>query len=281
MGRMFYPKSSVLVDASAPHPENTQYRISIGEEDWEGTFQTVVKVQMVYGGKVAGRKSPSYPIGSDDSQRVEKAMEQLVEDYKKGQEVVRMPAKPVQVVPVSHFLAVISQVPEGKITRWEDIECFFMKAYGTDSIKPNDAHWPQTNSEGFEIPYWRIVGTYGYLSDDMRCSKTKQYERLMAEGHAIEPCGAGQKSLRVVDYKKSLVDLKSLQLDLTDVPNTDKSIYDTMLDCILDSEKIKGIPTSSLENLIQNSSLHSKPIMLKAIECAARELDRRINNNLR
>ncbi len=33
---MWYPKMSVNVSASAPHTEGTEYRVSIGEEDWRG-----------------------------------------------------------------------------------------------------------------------------------------------------------------------------------------------------------------------------------------------------
>lgn len=81
MARVFYPRDSRHVEASQPHPEGTQYKISIGDEEWEGVFHTVIKVQMVYDGKVAGRKSPSYPIGTDDWQRVAKAIQELQEEY--------------------------------------------------------------------------------------------------------------------------------------------------------------------------------------------------------
>ena len=78
MARTFYPRRTTLVEASAPHPAGTAYKVSIGDEDWEGIFQTVVKVQMVANGKVQGRKSPSYPIGTDDFQRVAEAIDLLM-----------------------------------------------------------------------------------------------------------------------------------------------------------------------------------------------------------
>ena len=77
MARVFYPRKSISVPASVPHPAGTEYKISIGDEEWDGYFHTVIKVQMVYDGKVAGRKSPSYPIGTDDAQRVAEAIRQL------------------------------------------------------------------------------------------------------------------------------------------------------------------------------------------------------------
>lgn len=78
MAKIFYPQKSILVNASSPHPPNTQYKISIGSEDW-GTsgFANVVKVQMVYDGKVEGRRSPSFPIGTDDLKKVLEAIEEI------------------------------------------------------------------------------------------------------------------------------------------------------------------------------------------------------------
>lgn len=46
-------------------------------------FQTVVKVQMVANGKVQGRKSPSYPLGTDDFKRVAEAIDVMMKIYNK------------------------------------------------------------------------------------------------------------------------------------------------------------------------------------------------------
>ena len=78
MARTFYPRYSKSIPASAPHPKGTEYKISVGDEDWDGVFEQVVKVQMVYDGKVAGRKSPSYPTGTDDWRRVAETIEELI-----------------------------------------------------------------------------------------------------------------------------------------------------------------------------------------------------------
>jgi len=76
--RTFYPRKAILIDASEPHPKGTQYKVSLGDEDWgDGTFRSVVKVQMLYDGKVAGRMSPSYPAGMDDFDRVSAAAFEL------------------------------------------------------------------------------------------------------------------------------------------------------------------------------------------------------------
>lgn len=79
--RTFYPRKTISIAASAPHPNNTEYKISVGDEEWgSGEFHTVIKVQMSYGGKIAGRKSPSYPIGSDDYLNVCDAIRKLISE---------------------------------------------------------------------------------------------------------------------------------------------------------------------------------------------------------
>lgn len=77
MARTFFPTESVAVPASPPHPANTQYKISVGLEDWNGRFVAVTKVQMVYDGVVSGRKSPSYPVDTDDMSRVIEKLAEL------------------------------------------------------------------------------------------------------------------------------------------------------------------------------------------------------------
>lgn len=80
MARTFFPEIYEQVQASPPHPEGAFYRVSIGLEQWEADeYVPVIKVQMVYDGKVFGRKAPSYPMGTDDYARVNKTIEDLVQ----------------------------------------------------------------------------------------------------------------------------------------------------------------------------------------------------------
>lgn len=81
MSKIFFPRVHKLIPASKPHPSNTHYKVSLGMEDWQGTHVEVVKVQMVYNGVVSGRRSPSYPIGTDDYTRVTKAIDELIEEH--------------------------------------------------------------------------------------------------------------------------------------------------------------------------------------------------------
>lgn len=82
--KTFHPIKSTFVDASAPHPANTQYRISVGNEFFESVPKTVVVVQMVYNGKVEGRKSPAFPADSDDFFRVSQAANELIDSLEQG-----------------------------------------------------------------------------------------------------------------------------------------------------------------------------------------------------
>jgi hypothetical protein len=80
MAKTFFPELIEHISASPPHPVDTEYRVSVGMEDWEGSFVPVAKVQMVYKGAVAGRKSPSYPIGTRDYDNVNKILGRLVKE---------------------------------------------------------------------------------------------------------------------------------------------------------------------------------------------------------
>ena len=80
MSKTFFPRLYKLVPASEPHPPNTHYKVSLGFEDWQGSHIEVVKVQMMYDGVVSGRRSPSYPIGTDDYTRVTKVIKELIDE---------------------------------------------------------------------------------------------------------------------------------------------------------------------------------------------------------
>lgn len=228
MSMMYYPKLSKQILASAPHPEGTEYKISIGEEDWNGTFCTVVKVQMVYNGKISGRKSPSYPIGTDDYNKVYQAIAELEKQYteKNKRRVTYIPAKKVTYVPVSKYLELIRRIPTGFITRWEDMDAFLKKAYSAERVEVEPhAHWPEY-LHGKEVPYWRIVGSYGFVPNDTRMGgRDRQIRALRTDGLEIEPCGAGDQSRRVKNYKQHLFDLK--QIPETEILESQVGSYTT------------------------------------------------------
>lgn len=92
MANTFFPVVSTLVEASTTynpqgekyHPNNTDYKVSIGYETNDGDENCLVsKVQIRYDGKIAGRRSASFPIMSDDWERVTEAMQRVKEFYTK------------------------------------------------------------------------------------------------------------------------------------------------------------------------------------------------------
>lgn len=78
MSRVFFPIRTIQVPATTPpHPSNTTYQVSYGHEHWDDMLVAVYKVQIAYDGHVSGRKSPSYPDGTDDLLRVLGALVEL------------------------------------------------------------------------------------------------------------------------------------------------------------------------------------------------------------
>lgn len=77
MAKVYFPDKWVMVSASPPHPPNTEYRVSIGTEIWDGENHRVVKVHMVYDGKLAERRTPSFPLGTSDHARVAEAVRRI------------------------------------------------------------------------------------------------------------------------------------------------------------------------------------------------------------
>jgi len=80
LAQTFFPDkdTTIRVLASKPHPENTNYVISIGTEMWGSEPHKVLKIQMEYDKKLSGRRSPSYPIGTNDFIKVQQAAETLL-----------------------------------------------------------------------------------------------------------------------------------------------------------------------------------------------------------
>ena len=92
MANTFFPVVSTFVKADTGyntngndyHPQNTEYKVSIGYEVVDGNGDNLVfKVQMCYNGKISGRRSPSFPVSSSDWNNVQKAMEKVKDFYNK------------------------------------------------------------------------------------------------------------------------------------------------------------------------------------------------------
>ena len=100
--KVFYPIEGLVEYLEATcgtnaHPEGTRYRVAVGRENWNGYSPIVIKVQLV--GKkngVLGRRSPSFPLHSDDFARVEDSVQrQLIKAEMMGMAVGTVPGKAV------------------------------------------------------------------------------------------------------------------------------------------------------------------------------------------
>lgn len=228
MSKIFYPARSIDVEASDPHPKGTSYRVSIGPENWGASIGIVLKVQMAYDGKVSGRKSPSYPVDSDDWNRVCRAAEELRREYESNMKrVTVIPAKQPLVLPVSKYVALVRLIPQGKLLREKDIDGFFKRLYGAEHIAfPEHMHWPEAEENGVITPYWRVVSNNGYVSmqDAYGLSQETRIRRLEEDGFVVVPCGVKKKSRSVRDYKEHIFDLSHLDKAWADsIPDTDET----------------------------------------------------------
>ena len=211
--KTFYPRISRDVEASFPHPDNTVYRVSVGDEDWDGSFMQVIKVQMVYNGITAGRKSPSYPIGTDDFARVSEVIKDLEKEYQvRRQNIMFYPSKPVTTVPYSQRLMLIQKIPFGKIAREEDIDEYISKAYNTDHVTYKDIHMPMNDNFDNPIPYWRVVGKGGRITMGSRYTMSREAKIRHLSDEGISTEAFGNDLVRVVNYKDYLFDLSVIDL---------------------------------------------------------------------
>lgn len=79
--KVFYPIACIYVNASMPHPPKTQYKVSIGTDILNGNPLNMIKIQMVYNGKIEGRKGPSFPVNTNDFENVYTAIKSLIQKY--------------------------------------------------------------------------------------------------------------------------------------------------------------------------------------------------------
>lgn len=227
ISKVFYPTKSVDVDASSPHPKGTKYRVSIGPENWGTSIGTVLKVQMIYNGKVSGRISPSYPLGTEDWKNVCLAVEDLQREYERtNRNRIYIPATQPKILPVSKYVALVRKIPKEKILREKDIENFFKQIYSEKNIAYADMHWPAVEENGVTTPYWRVVSNNGYVGmfDSNGMTRETRVRHLEEDGLEVVPCGVNQKSRCVKNYKDYIFDLSSLDRAWVDsIPNTDES----------------------------------------------------------
>ncbi len=130
---------------------------------------------------------------------------------KGGNYIEYIPAKPRKVLSYKIFYKLLKCVPEGKLTRREDIERLVAKKLNVDyvnfELSSDDIEWKESKKIRLTIPFWREVSTRGVLRETADCSADLQETMLVLEGHTMELYG--EKSKRVENYKEKLFDFES------------------------------------------------------------------------
>ena len=298
--KTFYPRITKDIPASYPHPDNTMYRISIGDEDWDGSFVQVVKVQMVYNGKVAGRRSPSYPLGTDDWERVTEEISIMTEKYaEQKQRMVFIPSKAATVIPYSQRIELIKRIPCGKIVRDEDLDDYFKKAYKTDTFRFVDQIHPLYDEKGELIPYWRVVGKGGRVTLGSRFTFSREQKIKLLNEEGVKTEWFGNDMVRVVGFRAYWFDLDAVpfsevsseQTQIATVERDTKKVNEKLYELLNsnmepverfsimlnDSDLIKGNNTETLQNIAGGlfDSDTASESWLKTKEAARKELERR------
>ena len=203
----YYTAKYIDVEASYPHPANTYYRVMFGEEKWNGKYVQLIRVQMVYNGKIAEEKSPSYPVGTDDYIRVSAAIEKLEQSRRN---YVYIPAKESKAIPFSQYIALVKKIPEGKIVTSGAIEKFFKNAYSVDRFHFDISHIPFADQDGNDIPYWRVVSKGGRVTVGGRYTLSRENKIKRLNDENIETEKFSNNLVRVREYRRYIFDLDSI-----------------------------------------------------------------------
>ena len=117
------------------------------------------------------------------------------------EDIIVIEPPPARFIPAIEYTNIISQIPEGKVSRYEDIDEYFREKYQAERVETDYSGWPLYDNEGKRIPDWRIIGSRGAVTGAHFCNADSQRDSLEKEGVEIVPY---KKSYRVVDYKKYL-----------------------------------------------------------------------------
>lgn len=202
------------------------------------------------------------------------------QEKKDERKIEFIPAKPCISVPVCFYIAVISKIPFGKLTRWEDIEAFFKKIYNAEVVAPREhMYWSDVDSSGNEVPYWRIVGAKGHIPNSSRAGgKIVQIERLRREGVIAELSNSQTDSYRITNYKDLLFDLNQIDpQEILSLEDTDKHRLTAIGEKVFGTEMIRVLPIGVVRQLADGNLLTDEnDVKTKQyIENAKQELLRR------
>ena len=125
--------------------------------------------------------------------------------------IVMLPLENGEEIPLAMYVQIITKVPEGKITTWEDINAFLGKMYEKEVPSYTIPSLPRTDIYDIEIPYWRVVSVQGILGNGI-ASREQQYRHLIQEGLHVVQRGSMEGSYRVDRYKDHMFNFEELKV---------------------------------------------------------------------
>lgn len=125
--------------------------------------------------------------------------------------IVVLPLEYGGEVPITMYIQLITKVPEGCLTCWEDISSYLEKVYGRKIFVNLRQSFPRVDYNNNDLPYWRLVSARGVLGNGM-ISNELQREHLMKEGLQVVQRGNMKGSYRVENYKKHMFRYESLKI---------------------------------------------------------------------
>lgn len=126
--------------------------------------------------------------------------------------VVVLPLEYGKDISPAMYAQLVSKVPAGYVTCWEDIYDFLGKIYNRTVQGQPDRPLPRIDSDSNPIPYWRIVTNRGVLGEYYAGSRERQKEQLIQESVPVIQRGTIEGSYKVEDYKNHMFNFGLLKI---------------------------------------------------------------------
>lgn len=125
--------------------------------------------------------------------------------------IVMLPLENGEEIPSAMYVQLITKVPEGKITTWEDIGAFLRRIYERELPVYPIPYLPRNDIYDRHPPYWRVVSVRGVLGNEF-VSLEEQRQNLIQEGLQVVQRGSMEGSYRVDRYKDHMFNFEELKV---------------------------------------------------------------------
>lgn len=128
-------------------------------------------------------------------------------------EVLLLPRDHAGRVSTYMYVQLICKIPEGRVSRFLEIEDFLKKAYGLDHVARGDEYLPAILDTGKQVPYWRVISQRGIVQEwYIGAGEGRQQELLVKEGLSVSPSGPNKSSPKVNHYKELIYDFSDIKV---------------------------------------------------------------------